>query len=92
MRLVLLLVQFWGLQLLRVMLKVPQVAVGGLNGLASLVTSGLFWWHYFFPFIFAYSSGPRLHQLIFVGFLMMQSVVGIDFTDLTEGIPHLFVL
>jgi AGZA family xanthine/uracil permease-like MFS transporter len=51
------------------------VAAGGRTGLTSVVTAALFVLALFFS------------PLIFVGFLMMKSVVGIKFDDPTEGIP-----
>ena len=51
------------------------VAAGGRTGLASLVTSGLFLVALFFSPLFLLPSVVTAPALIFVGFLMMQSVV-----------------
>ena len=64
------------------------VAAGARTGFASLVTSILFIVALFFNPVFAIiPSCATAPALIFVGYLMMQSVKGIDFSDPTEGIP-----
>ena len=64
------------------------VAAGAKTGLASVVTAILFLVSLFLSPLFALvPSCATAPALIFVGFLMMQSVSSIDFTDLTEGIP-----
>lgn len=64
------------------------VAAGAKTGLASVVTAILFLIALFLSPLFALvPSCATAPALIFVGFLMMQSVTSIDFTDLTEGIP-----
>ncbi len=64
------------------------VAVGGRTGLTSVVTAVFFLLALFFSPLFALiPSAATAPALIFVGFLMMKSVVGIDFSDMTEGIP-----
>ena len=64
------------------------VAAGARTGLASVVTAVFFLLALFFTPLFALvPSCATAPALIFVGFLMMQSVTSIDFTDLTEGIP-----
>ncbi|MGN0731336.1 MAG: NCS2 family permease [Treponema sp.] len=64
------------------------VAAGGRTGLTSVVTAILFLASLFlsplFSLIPAAATAPAL---IFVGYLMMKSVVGINFEDPTEGIP-----
>lgn len=64
------------------------VAAGGRTGLASVVTGFLFLLAIFFSPIFvvipAFATAPAL---IFVGFLMLSSIIDIDFTDLTEAVP-----
>lgn len=64
------------------------VAAGGRTGLTSVVTAILFLVSLFlsplFSLIPAAATAPAL---IFVGYLMMKSVVGINFEDPTEGIP-----
>jgi len=64
------------------------VAAGARTGLSSLVTGLLFLVALFLNPIFAIiPSAATAPALIFVGFLMMKSVLGIDFSDPTEGIP-----
>jgi len=64
------------------------VAAGARTGLASLVTGVLFLLSLFLsPLFFLIPSAATAPALIFVGYLMMKSVVAIDFEDPTEGIP-----
>lgn len=64
------------------------VAAGARTGLASVVTAVLFLISIFFSPIFCAIPGfATAPALIFVGFLMMSSVVDIDFNDMTEAIP-----
>ncbi len=64
------------------------VAAGARTGLASVVTALLFLVALFLSPLFALiPSAATAPALIFVGFLMMRSVMGIDFTDISEGIP-----
>lgn len=64
------------------------VAAGARTGLASVVTGLLFLVSILLSPIFCAIPGfATAPALIFVGFLMMTSVVGIDFADLTEAIP-----
>jgi AGZA family xanthine/uracil permease-like MFS transporter len=64
------------------------VAAGGRTGLASVATGLLFLLALFFsPVFLLIPSAATAPALIFVGFLMMQAVVNIDFTNPTEGIP-----
>jgi len=64
------------------------VAAGGRTGLSSVVTAIMFLLALFFTPLFALiPSAATAPALIFVGFLMMQSISSIDFQDLTEGIP-----
>ena len=64
------------------------VAAGGRTGLSSVVTAIMFLLALFFTPLFALiPSAATAPALIFVGFLMMQSISSIDFKDLTEGIP-----
>jgi AGZA family xanthine/uracil permease-like MFS transporter len=64
------------------------VAAGGRTGLASVVTGILFILALFLSPLFLLIPGAATAPaLIVVGFLMMQSVTGIDFRDPTEGIP-----
>ena len=58
------------------------VAAGGRTGLSSVVTGLLFLVSIFFAPIFTAIPG-----LIFVGFLMVSSVIKVDFSDLTEAVP-----
>lgn len=64
------------------------VAAGARTGLASVTTSILFILSLFLsPFFFLIPSAATAPALIFVGYLMMKSVVQINFSDPTEGIP-----
>lgn len=64
------------------------VAAGGRTGLSSIVTAVLFILALFLsPLFLLVPSAATAPALIFVGFLMMKAVAGIDFEDLTEGIP-----
>ncbi|MDR1507509.1 MAG: NCS2 family permease [Treponema sp.] len=64
------------------------VAVGGRTGLSSVFTGILFLLALFLsPLFLVIPSAATAPALIVVGFLMMQSVVDIDFKDPTEGIP-----
>lgn len=64
------------------------VAAGAKTGLSSVVTAVLFLLALFLNPIFAIiPSAATAPALIFVGFLMMKSVTGINFEDITEGIP-----
>ena len=64
------------------------VAAGARTGLSSLVTGLLFLVALFlWPLFSIIPSAATAPALIFVGFLMMKSVTGIDFADPTEGIP-----
>jgi AGZA family xanthine/uracil permease-like MFS transporter len=64
------------------------VSAGGRTGLTSLATGVLFLLALFLSPIFLLIPGAATAPaLIFVGFLMIQPVIGIDFSDPTEGIP-----
>ena len=64
------------------------VAAGGRTGLTSLTTGVLFLLALFMTPLFALvPSAATAPALIFVGFLMMQQILGINFEDPTEGIP-----
>ena len=64
------------------------VAAGGRTGLTSLSTAVLFLIALFLGPVFLLVPGAATAPaLVLVGFLMMQSVTGIDFSDPTEGIP-----
>ena len=64
------------------------VAAGARTGLASVVTAFFFLLALFFTPLFALvPSCATAPALIFVGFLMMQSVSKINFDDITDGIP-----
>lgn len=64
------------------------VAAGARTGLASVVTGILFLLALFLTPIFSLiPSAATAPALIFVGYLMMKSVVAIKFDDPTEGIP-----
>lgn len=64
------------------------VAAGGRTGLTSVVTGFLFLLAIFFAPIFtAIPSFATAPALIFVGFLMISSIISIDFDDLSEAVP-----
>ena len=64
------------------------VAAGGRTGLTSVVTALLFILSLFLsPLFFLIPAAATAPALIFVGYLMMKSVTGINFEDPTEGIP-----
>ncbi len=64
------------------------VAAGARTGLASVTTAILFLLSLFLsPLFFLIPSAATAPALIFVGYLMMKSVVDIKFDDPTEGIP-----
>ena len=64
------------------------VAAGARTGLASVTTAVLFLVSLFLsPLFFLIPSAATAPALIFVGYLMMKSVVDIKFDDPTEGIP-----
>ena len=64
------------------------VAAGGRTGLSSVVTGLLFLVSIFFAPIFTAIPGfGTAPALIFVGFLMVSSVIKVDFSDLTEAVP-----
>lgn len=64
------------------------VASGGRTGLSSVVTGLLFLVSIFFAPIFTAIPGfATAPALIFVGFLMVSSVIKVDFSDLTEAVP-----
>lgn len=64
------------------------VGTGGRTGLASVFTAVLFLVSLLFSQVFLLiPSAATAPALIFVGYLMMKSVVDIKFDDPTEGIP-----
>ncbi|MDR1837030.1 MAG: NCS2 family permease [Treponema sp.] len=64
------------------------VSAGGRTGLTSLTAGILFLLALFLsPLFLLIPSAATAPALIFVGFLMMQPVINIDFSDPTEGIP-----
>ncbi len=64
------------------------VAEGGRTGLASVVTGFLFLLAIFFAPIFTAIPGfATAPALIFVGFLMVSSIIKVDFDNLSEAIP-----
>ena len=64
------------------------VAVGGRTGLTSITVAVLFFLSLFFAPIFlaipAFATAPAL---VIVGFLMVSSLLNVDFNDMTEAIP-----
>ncbi len=64
------------------------VGAGARTGLASIVTGLLFLIAIFFAPIFTAIPGfATAPALIFVGFLMVSSIVKVDFNDLSDAIP-----
>ena len=64
------------------------IAEGGRTGLTSIVSGFLFLISLFLsPLFLAIPSFATAPALVIVGFLMMQQVTKIEFTDLTEAIP-----
>jgi len=64
------------------------VSAGGRTGLTSLTAGILFLLALFLsPIFLLIPSAATAPALIFVGYLMLQPVTGIDFSDPTEGIP-----
>ncbi len=64
------------------------IAEGGRTGLVSVVTGVMFLASLIFaPLFLTIPSFATAPALIVVGFLMMQQVVNIDWSDLTEAIP-----
>ena len=64
------------------------VSVGGRTGLTSLVTALLFLVSLFLsPIFLAIPSFATAPALVIVGFMMLTSIVKIDFSDYTEAIP-----
>lgn len=64
------------------------VGAGARTGLASMVTGVLFLVSIFFAPIFTAIPGfATAPALIFVGFLMVSSILHVDFDDLTEAVP-----
>ena len=64
------------------------ISEGGRTGLTSVTTGVLFLLALFFsPLFLTIPSFATAPALIVVGFLMMQQVTKIDWTDLTEAIP-----
>jgi AGZA family xanthine/uracil permease-like MFS transporter len=69
------------------------VAAGGRTGLTTLSTAALFLLSLFLSPLFLLVPGAATAPaLIIVGFFMMQSVVKINFSDPTEGIPAFFTI
>jgi len=64
------------------------VAQGGRTGLTSLTVAGLFVLALFFsPIFLAIPSFATAPALIFVGFLMIESLFKVDYQDALEAIP-----
>jgi AGZA family xanthine/uracil permease-like MFS transporter len=64
------------------------VAAGARTGFSSVIVAFLFLISLFFSNLFlVIPPAATAPALIFVGYLMMKSVVDIDFADPTEGIP-----
>ena len=64
------------------------IAAGGRTGFASIITALLFFVSIFILPIFAFiPSAAASSALIYVGVLMMKSVVDIDFNDIKSAVP-----
>ena len=64
------------------------IGEGGKTGLTSLVTGIMFIVALFFaPFIGLVPGCATAPALIYVGFLMLTSVIKVDFSDITEALP-----
>ena len=64
------------------------VAQGGRTGLTALTTAGLFFLALFLsPIFLAIPSFATAPALIFVGFLMIESLFKVDYQDAPEAIP-----
>ncbi|MDR1210734.1 MAG: NCS2 family permease [Spirochaetaceae bacterium] len=64
------------------------VAAGGRTGFSALTTALLFLLALFLsPVFLLIPSAATAPALVMVGFFMMRSVISIDFSDPTEGIP-----
>lgn len=69
------------------------VAAGGRTGLTAVTTGVLFLLALFFaPLVTKIPAQATAPALVIVGFYMMQPVLHIDFTDLTEAIPAFFTI
>ncbi|MBM6775287.1 NCS2 family permease [Olsenella profusa] len=68
-------------------------ADGGRSGLTSITTGVLFLLAAFFsPLIACVSSAATCGALVYVGYLMMGDVKGIDWSDLLEGFPAFMIV
>ncbi|MGZ3585356.1 MAG: NCS2 family permease, partial [Ktedonobacterales bacterium] len=69
------------------------VGEGGKTGLTSVWTAGFFLLALFFvPFIGLVPAVATAPVLIVVGFLMIEPVVKISFTEITDGLPAFLTL
>ena len=69
------------------------VAEGGRTGLTSIVTAICFALAIFFsPIFLAIPSFATAPALVIVGVLMLDSIVKVDFTDMTEALPAFVTL
>ena len=69
------------------------VLAGGRTGLSAAVTGLMFLLAILFAPIFtAIPSFATAPALIFVGFLMISSIISVDFNDLTESVPAYLAL
>ena len=68
-------------------------ADGGRSGLTSITTGVLFLLAAFFsPLIGCVSSAATCGALVYVGYLMMSDVAGIDWSDILEGFPAFMIV
>lgn len=69
------------------------VAEGGRTGFTSVITGLLFLAAMFFaPLFVAIPTCATAPALIYVGYLMMESIVKIDFSDITEAVPAFLII
>lgn len=69
------------------------VAAGGRTGWTSVFAGILFLLAMFFsPIFVAIPSCATAPALMYVGYLMLESVKNIDFSDITEGVPAFLII
>lgn len=69
------------------------VEEGGRTGLTAVVIGGFFLVAMFFsPIFIAIPSCATAPALIYVGYLMMGSILKIDFSDITEALPAFLII
>lgn len=69
------------------------VEEGGRTGLTAITIGGLFLVAMFFsPIFVAVPACATAPALIYVGYLMLSSVLKIDFSDITEAVPSFLII